>query len=229
MSKELMERIAGDIVLSPQPGKTLKKWRECFNISQHQLAHTLGISPSVISDYESGRRKSPGVKVLRRIVEALIEIDKERGGKFISFYSTGTSEAIIALDEFSQGIHASVFMNIIEGENHTTGISPIRTIYGYTVVDSVKAIMSFSPQDYLRIYGRSSERALMFAGVKFGRSPMIAVRMQAIKPAMVVYVHPDQVDPLAVKLAEIDNVLLVVTDLQVNALLSRLKAARKEM
>ena len=41
---------------------------------------------------------------------------------------------------------------------------------------------------------------------------------------MVVYVRPENVDELAVKLAEIDNVLLVVTHLQVNALIKKLDA-----
>lgn len=223
MSEELKERIAGEIVLSIQPGRIIKKWRENFNVSQHDLASTLKISPSVISDYESGRRMSPGVRVIRKIVNAMVEIDRQRGGRFVSFYRESTSEAILGMGEFPDGIYASVFMNVIEGENRTRKISPIRTIYGFTILDSIRAIMSFSPQDHTKIYGRSSERSLMFAGVKYGRSPMIAIRTQTLKPAMVVYIRPDNVDELAVKLAELDNVLLVVTELQVNTLIQRLQ------
>lgn len=68
MVGELKEKIAGEITLSPDPGKAIRKWREEFGLSQHELAETMGISHSVISDYESGRRKSPGVAVDRKSV-----------------------------------------------------------------------------------------------------------------------------------------------------------------
>jgi transcriptional regulator with XRE-family HTH domain len=65
----LARRIAGEIILSNMPGTALKKWRMAFNISQARIAEKLQISPSVISDYESGRRKSPGTLFVRRFVE----------------------------------------------------------------------------------------------------------------------------------------------------------------
>lgn len=87
---ELEEKIAGEITMSDNPGKTIKKWREEFRISQLELSEYLKITPSVISDYEKGRRKSPGVASIRKIVNALIEIDKARGGgPVIRRYSTG--------------------------------------------------------------------------------------------------------------------------------------------
>lgn len=55
----LAKRIAGEITLSSDPGKTMRKWREIFGISQTELADYLGVSSSVISDYEGGRRKVP--------------------------------------------------------------------------------------------------------------------------------------------------------------------------
>ena len=60
------------------PGQTIRKWRGVFGISQTDLARCLRLSPSVISDYESGRRKSPGIRTIKKIIEALVEItDKE--------------------------------------------------------------------------------------------------------------------------------------------------------
>ena len=57
----LARRIAGEIILSGTPGATMRKWRELFAVSQITLSDTMGLSSSgVISDYESGRRKSPG-------------------------------------------------------------------------------------------------------------------------------------------------------------------------
>ena len=58
--EELSRRIAGEITLSNDPGATLRKWRTDFDVSQTELADQLGVSSSVVSDYESGRRESPG-------------------------------------------------------------------------------------------------------------------------------------------------------------------------
>ena len=51
----LARRIAGEIILSGKPGATMRKWRELFAVSQMNLSETMGLSSSVISDYESGR------------------------------------------------------------------------------------------------------------------------------------------------------------------------------
>ena len=83
LRNRLAEKMAGDITLSEKPGESLKKWRLNFEISQTDIANYLKVSPSVISDYESGRRKSPGTLIVRKIVESLLEIDLERGGKKI--------------------------------------------------------------------------------------------------------------------------------------------------
>jgi len=77
----LSEKIAGEITLSPNPGQTIRKWRDVFNISQTDLATYLNISPSVISDYESGRRKSPGIQTVKKIIDGFVKIDEGRGGK----------------------------------------------------------------------------------------------------------------------------------------------------
>jgi len=79
----LARKIAGEIILSNTPGTAMKKWRELFVVSQNRLSEKMILSPSVISDYESGRRRSPGTRFVRRFVWALLTIDKERGGSFI--------------------------------------------------------------------------------------------------------------------------------------------------
>jgi len=74
----IARRIAGDIVWSDNVGSAMRKWREIFGTSQTDVAKIMGISPSVVSDYEKGRR-TPGVKFIKRFVEALIKVDNERG------------------------------------------------------------------------------------------------------------------------------------------------------
>ncbi|MEM3641426.1 MAG: helix-turn-helix domain-containing protein, partial [Candidatus Bathyarchaeia archaeon] len=99
----LARRIAGEIILSSKPGATMRKWRELFAVSQVTLSERMVLSPSVISDYESGRRKSPGTKFVRRFVWALLKIDEERGSRFIREFARLTSSpsmAILDIREF---------------------------------------------------------------------------------------------------------------------------------
>lgn len=220
---DIAEKIAGEITLSEKPGKTIRKWRETFHISQGVLADFLKISPSVISDYESGRRASPNIASIRRIVESIIKLDETRGGLTIKQYSTKLSDAIFDIREFSSGVPAQNFVKSIKGRVVASKDYLDRKIHGYTVMDSLKAIMSFSSFDYLNVYGWSTDRALVFTGVKYGRSPMVAVRAHPLKPGMVVYHKPEKVDALAVKLAEVEKIPLVVSNLPLNKLLGELK------
>ncbi|NLT37665.1 MAG: helix-turn-helix domain-containing protein [Methanomassiliicoccus sp.] len=224
MREQLREKIAGEITLSADAGKTIRKWREEFGISQQEMARNLGISPSVISDYESGRRKSPGIAIIRRMVDGLIDLDERSGGRVLKKYDLGEKhDCIISINEFRTSLAASEFMDIIEADTLNEGISLERHIHGYTIIDSIKAITSLSSFDYLKIYGWSSERALIFTGVKFGRSPMIAIRAHPLKPSMVGYHRPEHVDELAIKLATLEGIPLIKTEMPVNTMIDRLK------
>jgi putative transcriptional regulator len=224
----LREKIAGEITLSSEPGQTIRKWRKLFTISQKELAETLVVSPSVISDYEAGRRKSPGIGTIKRIVQALIDIEVARGGENLRrFEAEEDSGAIISMGEFPVAWSVSWFMKLTESECLNTDKPDLeRQIYGFTVIDSIKAVTQFSSNDYNKVYGWSTERALLFSGVHYGRSPMIAVRAHPMKPAVVVYVQPEKVDDLAVRLAELENIILLRTELPVHELAKRLEEYR---
>jgi putative transcriptional regulator len=227
MTNDLREKIAGEIALSNDPGKTMRKWREEFAVSQNDLAAAMEISPSVISDYESGRRRSPGVGLIRKTVDSLIKIDGERGHPVASkFKAVKRDECIIAMEEFGSGISYKDFIEAISGKTlnpETEG----RKIYGYTIVNSVKAIISLSSSDYLKIYGWSTERALIFTDVFFGRSPMVAIRAHPLTPAMVVYIRPENVDQLAIKLAKLEGIPLVSTGLELKELIMKLEKLKE--
>jgi len=223
----LKGKIAGDIVFSDNPGKTLKKWRRIFEISQKELAEKLGISPSVISDYESDRRKSPGINFIRKVINAMIEIDKERGYKVVSKYRDLISglnlDVILDIKEFDRSINMEELAEILDGViiNKTD-----RVINGYTIIDSINAILSLNAFDFYKLYGYTTERALIFTRVSTGRSPMVAVRVANLKPSVVVLhgLEGGKVDKIAVKLAEIDNVGLVTTDIPIEEMIRRLRS-----
>lgn len=221
----LSEKIAGEITLSPKPGKTLRKWRNIFGISQTELAAYLKLSPSVVSDYESGRRKSPGIQTVKKVIGAFIKIDEKRGGKIVHQYDSmiETRDGIIEIMEYPYAVPADDFIKNISGNILTSGkIDVKKKVKGFTLVDSIKVIENITPRDYANLYGWTPERALVFTGVKYGRSPMIAVRVHPVKPTIVVYHKPGAVDPLAIKLAERENIPLVTTGIPLNDLKKKL-------
>ncbi len=200
--------------MSDEPGATIRKWREEFNVSQQELSRKMEISPSMISDYESGRRKYPRILTVRKIVDALVEIDLERGGRNVNrFTFTAINESILDIKEFSRGVSIEEFAEMLRGDIVNSNYEEGRMLYGYTIIDSVKAILSMSAFEYIRIYGWTSERALIFTSVTYGRSPMVAIRANPLKPAMVAYVRPKSMDELAIKLADIERIPLVRTPL----------------
>lgn len=223
---EIEEKIAGEITISENPGKTIRKWREEFGISKLDLSKEMSISPSVISDYESGRRKSPGANSIKRIVESLIEIDKRKGGQILRRYNSGvTSDALIDIKDYDHEIPLEKMVRVIDGTN-VSGVPIQRHVRGYTIVDGIKAILTLNSSEFSRLYGWSSQRAIFFTEVKFGRSPMIAIRVHPLKPAAVVYIQAGNLDELAIRLAQMENIPLIVTEMdprKISELLSGLR------
>ena len=218
--------MAGEIVVSEKPGETLRKWREIFQLSQKELATLLEVNPSVVCDFEKGRRASPGIGTVRKLVEAMVDYDSSHGGKVVNTMSgRRNNEAIVDIREFTSGITIGSIIETIEGEV-LAGTEEIieRPIYGYTMVDSLKAITSFNA--FGEMYGWSNERAVFFSGVHYGRSPMIAVRAHPVKPRMVVYIKPKSVDPLAPKLADMEKVVLTKTEFEENDIIEKLRYLR---
>lgn len=217
----LKERIAGEITVSDNPGEIIRKWREMFDVSQTYLAEKMDVASSVISDYEKGRRK-PGTPLVKRIVDSLIKIDKERGGDVIDRFTNPGQEGILSKEEFTEPLSLEDLIEDIEGEVVSDTVWP-KDIYGYTVIDSLKAILSMKSFDYLSIYGWSTERILFFKGVEHGRSPLVAIRSTPLSPAAVCYIQPGKVDDLSRKLAEVEGTPLIRTDIETKKLIKLMK------
>ncbi|HLB71590.1 MAG: helix-turn-helix domain-containing protein [Candidatus Methanoperedens sp.] len=229
---KLAEKMAGEITLSDNPGETLKKWRTVFEISQSDLAAFLKVSPSVISDYESGRRKSPGIFIVSRIVDAILDMDVTRGGAKIRSYEgimrgDFSADAIYDIHEYLSPISVEEVTKLIGGEVvYTPGSEFIKPLYGYTIIDSIKAILQLSYNEFLKLYGWSSERAMVFTNVSTGRSPMVALRVTNLKPALVV-IHglpAAQIDPIAAKIAEIERVPMITSVMPIRDIIRALES-----
>jgi putative transcriptional regulator len=228
LRNQLAEKMAGEITLSDSPGHALKKWRMNFEIAPGVLSERLGVSPSVISDYENGRRKSPGTAVVGKIVDTLLAIDEEGGGKHIQKYSTMLfsnveDDVIYDLHEYESPISLQDFADVI-GCSLLCGSSD-KVIFGYTVVNSLNAIMQLSSDEFNRIYGWSTERALVFTNVSTGKSPMVAIRVTPFKPRCVVLqgIEAPDVHPIVAKMAEKDRITVFCTSMDVDKIVSTLR------
>ncbi len=210
----LAKNIAGEITLSENPGAIMKKWREIFGIKQCNLARNLGVSASVISDYESGRRKSPGINFVKRFISTLISTDIKEGGSTVKKFSAGFEPgAILDIREFLIPVPVGDIIKAVDGEVVVGDNMGEIELWGYTVIDSIKAILELSEIDFIELYGSNEKRALIFTRVHLGRSPMIAIKVTHPKPEIVVLhgLTPKRVDKLAIKIAKLENIPLIVS------------------
>jgi putative transcriptional regulator len=207
---DAVAKIAGSIVASLDAGREMKAWREKLTIKQVTLAKELGISPSVLSDYESGRRPSPGVQFVKRYVEALVKLDEGQGRTVSRLVSSEKDEAILSIGEFHAPVPAASILKAVEGKVLVGDEKEVK-LYGYTVVDSIKTIYALSGYDFYRIFGATTERALIFTKVGMGRSPLVAIRVSQLKPRLVVIHGPTELDPLAVDLARREGIVLALS------------------
>jgi len=208
----LARRIAGEIIFSSKPGATMRKWRELFAVSQITLAEKMQLSSSaVISDYESGRRESPGARFIRRFVLSLLLIDEEKGSRFIREFAKLTSSpsmAIIDLREFPIPARVEYLCKAIQGEIVACPDKYVKEVNGYTVIDAKKAVETLSGSEYAQLFGATTERALIFTNVDAGSLPMMIVRVSSLKPRVVVF-HRTRPDENAIKLAEYEQIPLI--------------------
>jgi len=228
LRNQLAEKMAGEITLSDSPGFALKKWRQNFEIAPGVLSDRLGVSPSVISDYESGRRKSPGTAVVGKIVDTILAIDEESGGKHISKFSSMLfsgvdDEVILDIHEYTNSVQLGEFTETI---GCTLLCGPMdQAIFGYTVVNSLNAILQLSAEEFNRIYGWSTERALIFTSVSTGKSPMVAIRVTPFKPRCVILqgIAAENVHPFVAKMAEKDHITVLCTEMEIDKIVSTLR------
>lgn len=236
MSKEeyvlnsLAKTIAGEIVLSNSPGNTIQKWRTIFKIPQRHLADKMNVMPSVISDYEGGRRKSPGVAFIKRIVDALLELDRTNGNAvakgFQSIYEKDAlSNAILDIKEYQMPIMLSDFMKCVDGALASEHADMEKKINGHTIIDSLKAILELSPAELTQLYSLTTEKAMIITNVSSGKSALVAIKVTNLKPSVVIFHGISEVDPLALRIAKTENIPIIISKMKtIDELITALKS-----
>jgi putative transcriptional regulator len=217
--EHLAKNIIGEIAMASDPSKTIKKWRSLFRVSQKGLSRKLGVTSSVISDYESGRRKSPGILFLKKYVEALILIDEEKGGEVLKEFLPGDEEepisaAILDIMEFDGGVSVTDFCRRVGAKMLTGDEGNDSKIYGYTLIDSVKAITELSFTELKKLYGVTTQRALVFTNITSGKGPMIAIKVANLRPALIVLhsLPESSVSDVARNIAAVEGIPLSVCE-----------------
>lgn len=212
--------IYGDILVSSSINKALRKWRKLFGVSQVDLAKWMGISPSVISEYESERRRTPGTRFLKKFVDSLIELDLRKGGRVVSLVlnevlEQDIPEPVLIVRDFLEPFPASELIEVVDGVviANEDLVDKVR-LYGFTLIDSLKAILLMSGNSFYKLFGRSTERAVIFTNVSTGRSPMVAIRVYPLKPRMVVVHRPRTIDKLSIKLARKERILYILSRME---------------
>ena len=225
-------RIAGEIAMSKSPGATMRVWRERFRLPQIVLADYLDISPSVISDYESGRRKSPGTSTIRRFVMALLSLDERSGGTIIAAFvrlmdvSLIDLNIVLAMSDFHSSMTSRDFCKklkctVLSGEDYLD-----KEIYGYTLVDVERAVRDLDSEAFMKLFGATTERCLIFTNSQSGRAPMFAIKSQEFKPRLVILHGAAEIDKLALELSETMHIPLAVSKIKtIDGLIKQLRSS----
>lgn len=204
--------IAGRLIFDERPSGLIKQLREELGISQKTMATAIGIAASVLSDYENGRRRTPGAKFIKKYVNTIMELKKTYHPKDSTAEEPeGLKGAIIKMEDFDKPIPAGKLADALKMQVACGNDKLDSPIYGYTILDSIKTIISLNGNEFYRIFGKSSERALIFTQVGLGRSPMVAIRVSPLKPRMVVIFGALKPEPLAVNLAKIENIIFGIS------------------
>ncbi len=205
------KRIAGDIVWSNKPGVELRRWREIYGLSQVDIARLMGVSYSVVSDYERGKRE-PGRRFIRQFVKALLEYDEGRGwvvtrrvAVLLGYYVEG----VIDMAEFLLPVSLEEILRLTHGILLTPFIDH-RPIKGYTIVDSIRTIESIAANEFVKLMGATSDRVMVFTRITRGRSPLVAIRVAPVKPSVVVLHGIKKVDVIAIRIAVKEEIPLIL-------------------
>jgi putative transcriptional regulator len=148
----------------------------------------------------------------------------EAGGATVQKLADGfEEEAIMDIRELLKPVPAKKVVAAVDGTVLVGEAALKEQIWGYTVIDSIKAILELSEISFMGIYGERADRALIFTKVHLGRSPLIAVKVTQPKPRMIVLhgLSPKKVDKLAVKIAGMENIILVVSKIPTQEALIR--------
>jgi putative transcriptional regulator len=160
----LKKEIAGEILISNNLGNTLKKWQNIFEINQKTLAKNIGISNTMLSDYQNGRRLNPNIKFIQKFINSLIENDIKHKEKILKKLIEHKIELSFETKEFKKGIKIKTLENA-QKIKHVNIKNNNEIIYGITYLDA-NDIPSFEIEDIQKIFGKTNKRIFYISNVR---------------------------------------------------------------
>lgn len=224
----MKKRIAGDMVYEKNFPIALRKWRKTFKISQTELAKQLKLSPSVLSDYETGRRTSPGIKTITKIIDAMVDIDVNRGSPTVSMLSmlkvSPKRNGLMKIIDFPKSMTIQSFCEKI---NAKILVDFSFSVQGYTVIDAERAIVEMSAEDFVQFFGEFPERAFIFTNIHSGKTVMAAVKVsrlyaKMLKPRLIVLHKPTKISDVAIEIAKTEKIALATTKTSLEQIVNKL-------
>jgi putative transcriptional regulator len=161
---------------------------------------------------------------------ALLALDERNGGQTITAYvrlmdvSLVDLNIVLAMSDFHTPMTLDDFCKRLKCTIETGKELLKREIFGYTLVDVERAVKELSSEAFLKLFGATTERCLIFTKVNTGRAPMIAIKSQEFKPTLVVLHGVGKVDRLALELSEQMRIPLAISKIgSIDALVRELR------
>jgi putative transcriptional regulator len=148
---------------------------------------------------------------------ALLSLDERNGGQVVAAFvrlmdvSLVDLNIVLAMSDFTSPVTIREFCGHLKCSVKTGEKLLDREIYGYTLVDVERAVKELNSDAFLKLFGATTERCLIFTNVNTGRAPLIAIKSQEFKPSLVVLHGVAEVDLLALELSEQMKIPLAVT------------------
>ncbi|VVB75465.1 Uncharacterised protein [Candidatus Tiddalikarchaeum anstoanum] len=219
--QELFQRILGDVVANEEYGLVMKKWRELFSVTQAEIAGKLDVKPSVISDYENSRRRSPGIVFIRSYVNALIVLgelrNKDLHDSVKKELDIKKANDNLIIKTFNKPKNNSYLIKLLRAKPVTkTNSSAINGLIFFH--DNIsRVLMKLPTYKLLNEMKKVGSYAYIFSNVKSGNLPLILLTLlskinKTSMPALVIF-QSDSFKPsnFSKKTAEKKNITLAVT------------------
>ncbi len=213
------------LLLNDSPGKLMRDLRERLGIRQNELARAMRISSAVLSEYENQKRRKPGAHTIKNYINAIVRL---RGVPAVLLAlheneNVDSGGAILAIRELKEPIRSADLLKALSARVWSGEDMLDLPVFGYTVLDSIRAIIALKGNQFFKIFGKSSERALIFSKVGLGRSPLVAVRISPLKPRVVAIHGTESLEEVSVEIAKAERVILAtLPKVPIEDLISRL-------
>ncbi|MHA1943943.1 MAG: transcriptional regulator, partial [Candidatus Thorarchaeota archaeon] len=148
---------------------------------------------------------------------SLLSLDERNGGQVVAAFvrlmdvSLVDLNIVLAMSDFTSPITIKEFCSQLKCSVKTGNKFLDREIYGYTLVDVERAVKELNSDAFLKLFGATTERCLIFTNVNTGRAPLIAIKSQEFKPSLVILHGVAEVDLLALELSEQMKIPLAVS------------------